>query len=692
MPDLVLRGCRTNPLISYLKALGVGRIVGLADPGLRMSWTRDGFAVLRTRLDEELLVGHLMDDYQPAPITSPWNGGSGYYPGDNTDAIAAVRASTSPRLGDLRETIALGDAMVRGIGGQAAPAAGPAKNGFIEGLRAQCGDAALRWLDAAWALTEDGASANPLLGTGGNDGRFEFSRNYLDRLTQCLPHLFGDEQASRESSASLLQLALFAVGTGALGSDSTGMFAPGLNGLPNSSSTSGTRPLSNPWDFVLMLEGTLLFASGVARRLGTGRATFPFTMADIAAAGTAVADGENQKSRGEIWLPVWSAPASMASVQRLFAEGRSQDGARQSRSGREAARAATGLGVERGVDSFARIVFAERNGLSYAAVPVDQVRVGRIPLSDLLREADGWLTRVRRIDAPAVRAAVNRVDRAGYVAATDPDGSLTQWLVALAHTEMTLSLRPTARDQSAKTHVPPLSGLPAGLSRALPNASIVRLARALASGQSGGLLRTLVEPVESSPRGIRWNNNGGSARRGALLQPSETLIRLADLQTRFTEGPGEGAALDDVLTMLQGGVDSQSLIELAFALTLCRTTAPDAGSKRRVSGIDRLYAVCRLATVPIAIDDGQRPPATDVIPALRRGDVAGAVRAATRQLRAAGRNPLTSLSQLPVDRPHGLRVAAALAVPLHPADLVRLERIVLKPTSSPALQPEGTTS
>lgn len=45
---------------------------------------------------------------------------------------------------------------------------------------------ALQWLDAAYVLTDDGAKYPPLLGTGGNDGRLEFTNNFMQRITEVM--------------------------------------------------------------------------------------------------------------------------------------------------------------------------------------------------------------------------------------------------------------------------------------------------------------------------------------------------------------------------------------------------------------------------------------------------------------------------------------------------------------------------
>jgi CRISPR-associated protein Csx17 len=73
---------------------------------------------------------------------------------------------------------------------------------------------------------------------------------------------------------------------------------------------------------VLLIEGALLFASGTARRNqhDIGRAARPFTVSfspDGTASGAA-----GEESRGEVWVPVWSRPCTLAEIRQLFGEAR----------------------------------------------------------------------------------------------------------------------------------------------------------------------------------------------------------------------------------------------------------------------------------------------------------------------------------------------------------------------------------
>ncbi|MCA9071859.1 MAG: type I-U CRISPR-associated protein Csx17, partial [Planctomycetaceae bacterium] len=207
--ELRLTGCAPTPMAAYLKALGVLRLV--ADPGNPQSdpqatacWQQDNF-VLRSRLREEELISWFLNDYQPSAIVDPWNGGSGFYPKDNQDAIRAITNGNAVRFRVYREAIqACRDVLDRlNIQSKVAPQTKPI---LLEVCRNSLPDEALDWLDAAFLLTEDGPKYPPLLGTGGNDGRLDFPNNFMQRLCE----LFDPETGQANNTAeSLLREALF---------------------------------------------------------------------------------------------------------------------------------------------------------------------------------------------------------------------------------------------------------------------------------------------------------------------------------------------------------------------------------------------------------------------------------------------------------------------------------------------------
>ena len=78
--SMPLDGCAPTPLASYLKALGVLRLISsdanhvdgqAADPRARGWWEDERFHI-RTTLDRATLCRFFLNDYAPSPIIAPW--------------------------------------------------------------------------------------------------------------------------------------------------------------------------------------------------------------------------------------------------------------------------------------------------------------------------------------------------------------------------------------------------------------------------------------------------------------------------------------------------------------------------------------------------------------------------------------------------------------------------------------------
>src|ERR1700723_2097212 len=100
MPEIKLDGCTPEPLMSYLKALGVFRLVAeQADPAATLSW-RGGVACLYSKFDRDELVAFFLNEYRPTPIIAPWGARSGFYAGSSEStarqALDAIAATSDP--------------------------------------------------------------------------------------------------------------------------------------------------------------------------------------------------------------------------------------------------------------------------------------------------------------------------------------------------------------------------------------------------------------------------------------------------------------------------------------------------------------------------------------------------------------------------------------------------------------------
>ena len=719
--QLELIGCTPEPLMAYLKALGIFRIVAeQKDPQARACWEFDTFS-LRSILDRETLVDFFLDEYRPTPIVSPWNGGSGFKPKDNSKAMDTILGLGSPRFGLWTETITTGKRVLAQAEQMQWTKKADMKAWTLAQCRVQFPDDALDWLDASYVLTADGAKFPPLLGTGGNDGRLEFSKNYMQNVVSAMNL---DEQRNGQSVASeRLVAALFDKGSPQLlRKRSTGFFNPGGVGGANASVGFNDEALTNPWDYVLMFEGALLFAGAAARRLSPQsrtKAVFPFTVDNSAGGYGTSADSEyGDSSRAEFWVPLWDRPASLRELSHLVSEGRAQLGRRQVATGTDFARAVAGLGTARGVPQFHRYGFLVRNGLAYLAAPLGRFRVQRdnaaVDRANVLFDLDQWIDSLRRNlggrNAPAGLGAMLRLLDDAIIEfchrGQPPD--LQDVLIAVGNAERWLA------KSSIRKKVRPLNSLSWDwLKHADDNSPEFRLARALASilhqpnkprdrKRQVGPIRENLEPVKSYPR-VDWDQ-GSTSFAWRSGDPLSSL--LAVLERRCLDGRMAGLShpplnsvysiwagdIGDVVDFLNGDLDPQRVADLALPLSFIRYRPRQSNSESSERShfnapfdLSTAYAVMKLTLLPRKFECQEFRADTDIWPEpamlalLRAGRVNDSYRLASRRLRASGLQPLSDDPGISDRSDYGRRLAAALLFPLDERANKALAQRALRP-------------
>ncbi len=439
---------------------------------MRSRWENDKF-VISTRLDRDEIVKFFHEKYVPTPLISPWNGGSGFMDPDVSD-IERIEESGEERMRGYAEVIAkakgiLGDvvpeyrsiaecqrefrqpggskgAKAKGIKDRikdVKKAVGSNKEIVMRRLRNEMPDSLVPWFDAAFVTGTERISFGTVLGTGANDGNFEITDNFAHYVCMCIL-----EEKERDWSKNALRGSLFDTGAG-MRDVSNAFFHPGGYLGPNASSTPGfkTGNLTNPWDFILGMEGTLFFAGSVSRRTSSRRAAFPFTVISTHA-GYGTATSEN--ARGEIWMPLWDSPASYREMRYVFREGRAQLGTTQSTIGVEFVRALASLGTERGLSGFQRFAILERKGLAYVASDAGRIRPdpSNAVNVNLLAELDPWLDRIRSGEMPnRVKALLSKIDGATIRYCTSRNAAhLQDVLIAASEIEYAVSLSRMAED------------------------------------------------------------------------------------------------------------------------------------------------------------------------------------------------------------------------------------------------------
>ncbi len=439
---IVLDGCNPTPLASYLKALGILRVLSLstnnvtgnaADPRARGFWEAERFH-LWTSLSRDDVLRFFLEDYAPSPIVGPWNGRAGFLEGDGQEASTRTGAdlmrrfenSPAPRFSSMRRTIerlrenieldrlnqlrARAKALkkeqksrrgeerksleekIRVVQRQEKQS----KRALLPTLRSETEPEHVSYVDACYVLSSE-ETPMPLLGSGGNDGSRDFGVNFADELAR----LFSLEDGlATEPNKALLESAF--LGDGRLDTRGTmGQFSPGQGGSNATTGYEGSNPL-NPWDIVLAMEGTITFAGAMTRSWGTeaSRAAFPFTFEPVGAGAGSLSSEDPNRPRGEIWTPLWRKPATFTEVKAIFSEGRLTLAGRSARNGLDAARSVAQIGLARGINSFERYSLIQPDAKQpYQATPLGRIATPARPRGDLIGDLEfaGWLDRARRL-------------------------------------------------------------------------------------------------------------------------------------------------------------------------------------------------------------------------------------------------------------------------------------------------------
>ena len=726
--EIPLRGCAPEPLIHYLKALGVMRLVAeQLDNNVRGAWRADGFLLETTKTEDEL-TEFFLNDYKPTPIVSPWNNSSGFYPKDKKQSgfIESLCNSSSERFDEFRKTV---ESAKEIVGQRTEAPKDDEKAGMLRQARCLFPESALAWLDAAFVLGTEKPDYLPLLGSGGNDGRFDFTVNLFEKWLTVLPN-FNQNTKQQSISRNQLRATLFQTPIG-LEKAAVGQFHPGGAGGANASQGVDGGALVNPWDFIFIIEGSLLFASATVRQLAAGarsRASFPF-MANSSTIGYGTATA-GEKIRAEMWLPLWSNSTSYAEIAHIFKEGRVQfnSGNRRARSGFDFARAVAELGVDRGIEAFQRYAFIERNGQANLAVPLGVFRVPKkeSPLTSLVNEKNlnRWLDNFHRATSDAKKTpsrfvnAVKNVEEAIFKLCADGnENSLREVFIALGVAERELSKGEAFRSEAKKrgVNLPPLTRLSTDWAwKTRENSPEFEIAQALASINGNGnlgLFRSNLEPIDVEEIEIKengkrkkikkindWTKNSPSAtwNIGSLADNLANILHRRSIDARgnlFSHPQMQSkrfASLGAITNFLNpeyehGETDDKKIEDYLFALILVnwdRANVIEALHKdEELWKLPRIYALLKLLFLPEGklkrkdqeeITIRHEP---SIVPLLRAGRIKDALEIAERRLKSSGVEPLAGSFYYPKE--NGARLAAALLIPIDQKAILKIADLVL---------------
>ena len=714
--SLELSGCAPIPLAHYLKALGILRLVSeqvdkqVGDQA--QGWWEGDTFFLRSSLDRDGLVEFFQERYAPTPLVGPWGARSGFFAAASEktarEALEAIAETDSGRLAGFRLAIRSVHLLLKQLGLQTKAENDEEKLCLLKACRAYLPDELLQWLDTTYVLLNGDRAFPPLLGTGGNEGSGSYMSGFAQQVVAVLIDRTWDD--------ALLSSVFADPQSGTTGSQAPGHFSPEATGGPNAGSGFDGSVGMNPWDYLLALEGSLLFAASCAKKLeshGDGSLAYPFCVRPVGAGYGSASMSDATVARAEMWFPLWERPASYSELMAFLSEGRAVVNRRPARDGIDFARAVAATGIDRGVKAFERYGFHQRNGLSYFAVPLGRFAVREDPaVEELLTPIDRWLDRFRPAasskNAPGrAGRALRQLEAAIFELCQRGEPTHVQnVLISLGQAEAAVAISPKLRDPKEKGNVSPVPQLsPQWLSKAyLVGSKNVefRLAAALAGIGYGkedklGPFRRHVEPVD--PKALhKWSE---SADDPGLVWGGGDLIRnmLAVLNRRMIDAvrcgkqsgddellfPGEGrchTSLADIAAFIDGHVDDRRIESLLRGLILVnwRQDLPLIRGPAEPTP-DAAYALLKLCHLPHKIAG----KAVRLTPAITRrassGDLVEATRLAARRLAASGFPPAVKVIHGCGERAR--RIAAALLFPVwhketvKKCDVTRLMDLVL---------------
>lgn len=678
-------------MASYLKAIGVLRLIAeQKDPAAKGHWEAGKF-ILSTSFDRGQISEFFCRSYCPTAIVDPWNGGSGFYPKDDTKGVTAILQSNDRRFSTYRDVISKikswtdihFDKTFRTDN----------KHHILSISRARLPDEALPWIDAAYVLRDRDQSFTPALGTGGNEGRLEMSNNFMQRLVDLL--LSNNE----EKTCSLLEAALFEITVPGLSKASIGQLHPGRAGGFNQGMGIEQKEFKiNPWDYVLMMEGSVALAGTAVRRYPTqdrSQFTSPFTVRFSQVGFSSSAAGE--KGVYETWLPLWKNPASWQEVRHLFGEGRVTIGRKTAASGLDFSRAVGTLGTDRGIESFERYAFLRRRGKSNVALPAGHIPVKHQPLLELLNELDPILLRLRIFlaafkNVPASFASADRnLQEAIFGCCME---ATSERFIKLARALGRIEQLIATRDRNLEPAiVRPLYGLSPRWVEACDDGSAeVRIAASIASvgrtGKVGTIRSTIAGTKPEKPD--TWGEAQGHWHGSNLLERMATILtrRLMEAEQKSEPAFPLHARLsvnpDDVMVFIRGECDDVKIEDLLWAFTLVTWQKGGAGKISRMwiaensrEPLSSCWCLLKLLHTPHTIVDKQLRREPRIVGLLKAGRTAEACEVAIRRLYVSGLKPYRVRYE--DDRSDPLRLLASLLIPTR--NQSRLEAQVLELTT-----------
>ncbi|WP_462325879.1 type I-G CRISPR-associated protein Cas8g1/Csx17 [Desulfoplanes sp.] len=709
-----LKGCTPTPLAHYLKALGILRLVSeQKDENVRGWWENDVFNIA-TALSSEELMNFFLYEYCPTPITSPWNGRSGYYEKGGKaakEALGVIENTQASRFENYRNLIKA----IKELVYKKKPSNENEKSKLIITIKNKINNDFLSWVNTAVVISKSRKMLFPsILGSGGNEGSMDFSSNFMQNLIKIFDVTSEDNVPSLTSKYDL-NTSIFGGEKRAFNNTNCSMMshAPGLS-------------LLNAWDFVLSFEGTIISCPSsykISSNNGKSVLVSPFCVSHNGVAVTSGCEKDIQprkkqqegEPRGEQWFPLWNNPTKYLSLVDLYREARAQIGKKEAANPTDFARSIGRLGFSRGISDFIRFGYLSRvgNHKFNIACELGKWRVQLHPNQNLLDEITFWVDNLRGIckskNVPSrLCRAIHNCDE-GIMNCCRNGTDKRRWLRllnALGEAETALVKTPkTATDPPKRIcPLPPIS--PQWIQAADTGEPELRLALAFASQGTtneqsnpdwSSIIRHHLVPLDKTLRKFAPLSDSRAWKNELVAKTDFEKTAKAVVQRRllfkkksepFPLGPlGDiGVRLEDLQAFFEHETDDNLIKNLIRPLMAVRKQFIPRwrfiDSNVVAAGELSIFGLLKLCHLPWPIPLGKCGITVRTDPSifarLEAGDLTQAVAIALRRLRASGLRPhiITALGTPRQSR----RLAAALAFPITPQQAKMFAMSLTKPT------------
>jgi len=695
--NIILSNCRSTPFASYLKPLGIMRILSeqkKREIRVRGFWKDETF-VLETNLKKEEIMDFFLNRYEPTPIVSPWNNGSGFYSNKKkgSDSFTGkelwnyLLESEDPRFKLYKETVKKimewpeikewkaekfkkrndekkkksNEGLPRDL-----------KISIIRKSRNTLDDKVVKWIDASVVLdAHDEMKMTPLMSMGGSEGNLDYSSIYIKSIYEIF-----FEGNSQNLVKEWLENSVFGGPAHDLPTTvKIGKFFAGKAGGSNQGFGPEQKDIpTNPWDFIFLIEGSLLWNSGTVMHYSNRETSLftPFTSGSIG-------------GKYSVWTPVWETPSSNDEIQWLFSEGRSELKLNKARSNLEFLEATANLGVDRSIKKFIKYEIKEERGKRYYLMrQASSVNVKRMRNIDSIFELNRFISNVDRFISkfkknPPKSLKTARSTLSKSVEELIINENMDRYLKVLIDIGKIMQIKTRLEIQSregGKRYINVLG--PKWLEIAYDGSPEFRIAAAIASISSACGADDIITNI-----GVNGNDNyswkGNSLYDKMINTLSRRIIEAHKNQCK--ENPLKSklfANVEDVSAFITGNVDNQKIENIIYGLMVVdwdyvNSNIIDSWRLSEKIWFVPHYPILKLLFSPrgkLSINGKEIIIKTEdsVIPMIKSGRVSGACEIARRRLLSSGLS-VPKIRYENIENPE--RLAASLLIPVDMRYIIR---------------------